>query len=98
MKTDELPARVRRARRWLGAILFLTVFFLPLHIHLASASAAQITKECSCIHGSRTQTGQVAALTVSGPVVCQVAIFSIHQESFVSRSVRNQFSRAPPVF
>lgn len=98
MKTDELPATVRHAQRWVGAILFLTVFFLPLHFHVATASNAQIKKECSCIHGSRTQTGQVAPLTVSVPVVCQVAIFSIHQESFVSRSVRNQFSRAPPVF
>jgi len=96
MKTDELPARVRHARRWVGAILFIAVFFLPLHFHFTVA--AQVSKECSCVHGTRTQTGQVAPLTVNVPVVCQVAIFSIHQESFVSRSVRNQFSRAPPVF
>jgi hypothetical protein len=32
-------------------------FFLPLHFHPASAVVSQVTHECACLHGSRTQVG-----------------------------------------
>ena len=86
------------SRRWISLFLFLAIFFLPLHFHVATASTAQINKECSCLHGSRTQTGQVAASTFSGPVACRLSISSIRQQSFVAHSVSKYFSRAPPAF
>jgi hypothetical protein len=85
-------------RRWIGVFLFLAISFLPLHFHVATASTAQINKECSCLDGSRTQTGQIAPPNFSIPVACRLAVFSIHQQSFVARSVRNYSSRAPPAF
>ena len=42
--------------RLVSLLLFLTVFFLPLHFHPAAATA-HVTKECSCIHGARTEMG-----------------------------------------
>jgi hypothetical protein len=41
--------------RWFSVCLILAVFLLPLHFHATSAIASQITKECSCFHGTRTQ-------------------------------------------
>lgn len=38
----------------MAALLLFFVFFLPLHLHVGAAPA-QINKECSCAHGSRTQ-------------------------------------------
>jgi len=85
-------------RRWIGVFLFLAIFFLPLHFHVATASTAQINKECSCLNGSRTQTGQIAPPTFSFPVACRFATFSIRQQSFVAASARKHSSRAPPAF
>ncbi len=44
------------SRRLIGTLVFLAVFFLPLHVHSVTL-AAQVTKECSCFHGARTQAG-----------------------------------------
>src|SRR5262245_24943441 len=41
-------------RRFVSAGILLCVFFLPLHFHPAAATA-QVAKECSCLHGTRTQ-------------------------------------------
>jgi hypothetical protein len=49
-----------KRRRWVGLLLFLTVFFLPLHFHVI-ATASQLTKECSCLHGNRMQMAAAAA-------------------------------------
>ena len=55
MKADQPRNSVVRLRRWISALLFLSVFFLPLHIHFATAATAQLSKECSCVQGTRTQ-------------------------------------------
>ena len=55
MKADQPGNSVVRLRRWISALLFLSVFFLPLHIHLATAATSQLSKECSCVQGTRTQ-------------------------------------------
>jgi len=55
MNADQPRMTVVHLRRWISALLFLAVFFLPIHIHLATAATAQLSKECSCVQGTRTQ-------------------------------------------
>ncbi|MGB7948441.1 MAG: hypothetical protein WCH75_12225, partial [Candidatus Binatia bacterium] len=52
----EFSRRANDTRRFrlVSLLLFLTVFFLPLHFHPVAATA-HVTKECSCIHGTRTE-------------------------------------------
>ena len=82
--------------RWFSVCLLLTVFFLPLHFHAISPIASQLTKECICLHGSKTQAnltsdaGACASVTVVGVVAL------VTQVEFASESVRIPSSRAPP--
>jgi hypothetical protein len=55
-------------RRFIGAGILLFVFFLPLHFHSVAATA-QVTKECSCVHGTRTEAGLAAAPVNWTPVL-----------------------------
>jgi len=84
--------------RWISALLFLSVFFLPLHIHVATAATAQLSKECSCMQGTRTQLGAVG----SGPALST----PVQSSSIVVRATLvwtrdrsgPQNVRAPPLF
>jgi hypothetical protein len=69
MATDRNRLKIFQLSRWISAFLFLSVFALPLHFHAASAVTSQVTKECSCLHGTRTQLGLVAVAIQSAPVV-----------------------------
>ena len=80
MQSIRLPTNTAASWRWISALLFLAVFFLPLHFHLATASTALINKECSCAQGSRTQLGQSAPPPASVPVTSYVTIFPVCQE------------------
>jgi hypothetical protein len=42
-----------RSRQVVSALALVFVFFLPFHFHFSIAS--QVTKECSCLQGTRTQ-------------------------------------------
>ena len=79
----------------IAAFLLLAVFFLPLHFH-SFTPAAQVSKECSCYHGGRTQAGLAPAPTdwtptfqLSSVVVYELQVFGWH--SFDSYAIR-----APP--
>jgi hypothetical protein len=48
------------SHRLLGLLLFVTVFFLPLHFHTPNI-APQIAKECSCLSGTRTESALAPA-------------------------------------
>lgn len=85
------------APRWLSVFLLLTVFFLPLHFHAVSAAASQITKECSCLHGSRAQADLAGASSPGMPSPVVGAVESFEQVGCVSRSIRIPSSRAPPL-
>jgi hypothetical protein len=85
-------------RRWLGVFLALAVFFLPLHFHLTSAIASQVTKECGCLHGTRTQL----AMTAEVPQQClpiELTAVVIETNSFISQRLTDpQKARGPPSF
>jgi len=94
MRAEQLPAKVFQPRRWIGAIVFLALFFLPLHFH--SSVAAQVSKECSCVRGTRTQLALNADVPLVAPaprievlVVAPVTTWNFHQ-------THSQHVRGPP--
>ncbi|MGH7810376.1 MAG: hypothetical protein ACREP5_08890 [Candidatus Binatia bacterium] len=93
---ENLPApRLLKGRRLIGFFLLLAVFFLPLHFHVA-VTTPQLAKECSCIHGNRTEAGLTAPPATWVPVVIYQSIELVSQTEFVSRAVSSKSSRAPP--
>jgi hypothetical protein len=85
------------ALRVVGLLLLFAVFGLPLHSH-ALTETPRIAKECSCIHGTRTEAGLVAAVADWAPLP-QAAFIEIVQSQIFSHSVVSFFSiRAPPIF
>ena len=52
--------------RLISAALLLFVFFLPFHVHFSSQ--AHVTKECGCVHGTRTQLAPPVDIALSIPV------------------------------
>jgi len=82
-------------RRLIGAGLLLAVFFLPLHFHFVTPTL-QLTKECSCVYGTRTQTAPVAAAVHWAPTFQATFIVVNDSQAFGSISVRSYAIRAPP--
>ena len=83
-------------RRFVSAGILLFVFFLPLHFHPVAATA-QVTKECSCVHGNRTEAGLAATPINWIPVLTAQ---TVAKDFFDSLSyVRYQIHgiRAPPL-
>jgi len=82
-------------RRPVSFLLFLTVFFLPLHFHPIAATA-HVAKECSCIHGKRTEMGPAPVQADWAPPIRQVFYepFELQLSSHVVTSL--QLIRAPP--
>jgi hypothetical protein len=83
-------------QRFVSAGILLFVFFLPLHFHPVAATA-QVAKECSCVHGSRTEAGLSAAPVSWTPVLTAqpVAKESIDWLSYGRFQIHG--IRAPPL-
>jgi hypothetical protein len=83
-------------RRFVGAGMLLFVFFLPLHFHPVAATA-QVAKECSCVHGTRTAAGLAPAPVGWAPVLTTqpVASESLDWLSYVRFQIHG--IRAPPL-
>lgn len=83
--------------RIVGILLLFAVFSLPLHSH-ALAETPRIAKECSCVHGTRTEAGLVVAALDWTPLT-QVGFYEIVQPQICSHSIVTCYSiRAPPLF
>ena len=82
-------------RRLVGVCLFLAMVFLPLHTH-ALAENPKVTKECSCLHGTRTEVGLVpVALHWTPPI--NFILCELFDPQVVSHVVSAfQAIRAPP--
>lgn len=96
MSAERLRPANRLMPRWLSVCLLIAVFFLPLHVHIGSAVASQVTKECVCLHGSRLQAEFTAA-----PALCAVPIVIADvpppfEAAPASLSIDHPSSRAPP--
>jgi hypothetical protein len=75
--------------------LFLAVLFLPLHAH-GLAERAQMSNECSCIHGTRTEAALIPAPTQWLPLP-EFILQQIFDPQFDSQIVSGfKPIRAPP--
>jgi hypothetical protein len=81
-------------RRLIGTGLLLFVFFLPLHSHLSAP--AQVTKECSCVHGSRTQMGLGPVQISAAPALLSSLLVTKEPTLVALRFVNLRAIRAPP--
>jgi hypothetical protein len=88
-------ASAPRRVRLLSLLLFLTVFFLPLHFH-PLAVTAHITKECSCIHGARTEMGMAPVQVDWTPPIQQVSYEPLELQLPSGLVNTLQLIRAPP--
>jgi hypothetical protein len=84
-----------RTRRLLGAAVLFFVFFLPLHFHFFSPTA-QLTQQCSCYHGVRTQAGLASTPTDCTPTFQAVTVETYEPQIFIRLSIYSLPIRAPP--
>jgi hypothetical protein len=84
-------------RRCIGVVLFVAVFFLPLHFH-AGATNSQIKQECGCFAGAKTQAS-VALAAVDFTPSFEEFFIAICQPRDCGRPFpRSESIRAPPFF
>src|SRR3972149_4012994 len=80
--------------RLVGAAVLLFVVLLPFHFHSAILSP-QISKECSCYQGSRTQVG-LAPVTADWVPIFQPYLFVSYEPRVLGwSSVNSRAIRAP---
>lgn len=84
------------AQQIIGSLVLLFVFFLPLHFHSVDESR-QLTHECSCVQGTRTQLGSAPSSVVAAVAPAVFFVMAERVESLVSLAVESDFARAPPV-
>ena len=77
-------------------LLLVSVFFLPLHYHTVG-TAAQITKDCSCVHGTRTEVGLTSASADSTLVFTAFPLAGDIQDPTGYLLTASGHIRAPPV-
>jgi hypothetical protein len=82
-------------RRYMGAVLFVFVFTLPLHFHPA-AEISQIAQECSCYDGGRTQLGSGQAAVVLVPDHDFVVLVAHRTKVAAAIVAKSESARAPP--
>ena len=90
--------RVRTATtvsRILCAATLLFVFFLPLHFHFSLSP--QLSSQCSCLHGARTQL----VLHDAAPAIVPAAHFAIlleaQSDEWNFTAPQRPFVRGPPL-
>jgi hypothetical protein len=83
-------------RQFVSALALVFVFFLPLHFHLLTPTA-QLSQECSCYHGVRTQAGLMPATAqVALTFTSVLVIFYVSQVN--DRLSLNSYAiRGPPL-
>ena len=93
-----LPSGNRRSNlyRCVGAFLFVFVFTLPLHFHPVTASA-QVTQECSCYYGGRTQLGSIPTVLVLSPIYKVTFVVTRRAEAPAAIAVESESARGPPL-
>ena len=83
-----------RIRRLVSATILVFVFFLPLHFHFSPS--AKVTKECSCVHGTRTQLAPHADSPTVAPTLQVTVLVTQYVFSWASDWSTVQNVRGPP--
>lgn len=96
MREMQAPIGSAKGRRFIGFFLFLALIFLPLHFH-AAVTTPQLAKECSCVHGSRTDACLITTPVKPVPLVNDQLVQLVSQSKSASHPTASHFSRAPPL-
>ena len=89
-------SRIGGPKELVSLLLFIAVFFLPFHFH-AIAAPVHVAKECSCIHGSRTEMATAPTQVNWAPALPQYSCESFRPQLFSSLVDTLRLIRAPPV-
>ena len=90
-----LLSHISFSRRYVGAVLFLFVFTLPLHFHLATESS-QISQECGCYYEGRAQLGPTPAAIVLIPASEVAFLIADGTKAPPAVVAESESARAPP--
>ncbi len=84
----------KRARCLVSAAVLVFVFFLPLHFHFSLS--AKVSKECSCVHGTRTQLAPHADSPTVAPTLQVTVLVTQYVFSWAGDWSTLQNVRGPP--
>jgi len=83
-----------RSRQVIGALALVFVFFLPLHFHFSIAS--QVSRECSCLQGTRAQLAPTASPLTIVPQLCISQVADLPVSVWMEEESAQQHVRGPP--
>jgi hypothetical protein len=89
-----LPSKPEKLRRIISVAALLFVFFLPLHVHFSAAP--QISKECSCIQGTRTQLAPAADTWNIAPSYRTTYVITQDDFLWINKWTERKRVRGPP--
>jgi hypothetical protein len=83
-----------KGRQVVSALALVFVFFLPFHFHFSIAS--QVTKECSCLQGTRAQMALTASPLAIVPQLWISQIADLPVYIWLEDESAQQHVRGPP--
>ena len=83
-----------KGRQIISALALVFVFFLPLHFHFSIVS--KVTKECSCLQGTRAQLAPAASLLAIIPQVWISRVADLPVYIWLEDESAQQHVRGPP--
>jgi hypothetical protein len=83
------------ARHLTATVLLLAVFALPLHFHFFTPTA-QLSQECACSHGVKSQAGLAPAPADWTPVFETSFVENYEPQVFTWLGAYSHAIRAPP--
>jgi hypothetical protein len=89
-----LTSKPDKLRRIISVAALLFVFFLPLHVHFSAVP--QISKECTCIQGSRVELALTTDTCTCAPSYTATLLTAENDFYPVNRSIDLRHVRAPP--
>jgi hypothetical protein len=82
-------------RRAVSVATLLFVFFLPLHFHFSLTT--QVSKECSCVHGTRTKLVPHDDSAGTAPILPVTMVAARYEFSWAGDWSTLQKVRGPPL-
>jgi hypothetical protein len=83
-----------KGRQLVSALALVFVFFLPLHFHFSIVS--QVTKDCSCLQGTRVQLALTASPLTIVPQLCISQVADLPVAVWLEEESAQQHVRGPP--
>jgi hypothetical protein len=83
-----------KGRQVVSVLALVFVFFLPLHFHFSIAS--QVSRECSCLQGTRAQLAPTASPLAIVPQLCISQVADLPVSVWLEEESAQQHVRGPP--